>query len=69
MGYTGIPIASNYAACASGAQAMEAARITLTFEGDERTRLYEEMVAALPRFGEYQAKVERMIPLIAFRRV
>ena len=25
MGYTGIPIASNYAACASGAQAMEAA--------------------------------------------
>jgi acetyl-CoA acetyltransferase len=26
MGYTGIPIASNYAACASGAQAMEAAR-------------------------------------------
>jgi acetyl-CoA acetyltransferase len=26
MGYTGIPIASNYAACASGAQALEAAR-------------------------------------------
>jgi len=26
LGYTGIPIASNYAACASGSQAMEAAR-------------------------------------------
>jgi len=26
LGYTGIPIASNYAACASGTQAIEAAR-------------------------------------------
>jgi deazaflavin-dependent oxidoreductase (nitroreductase family) len=30
----------------------------------ERDRLYASMVEALPRFGEYQAGVERQIPII-----
>ena len=36
--------------------------------GPDRERAYTAMVAALPRFGEYQAKVERAIPLFALVR-
>lgn len=32
--------------------------------GDERQRLYDSFVAALPRFAEYQAEVERRIPVV-----
>ena len=37
-------------------------------EGDERERAYTAMTTALPRFGEYQAAVEREIPVIRLRR-
>jgi deazaflavin-dependent oxidoreductase (nitroreductase family) len=36
--------------------------------GDERTRVFESMVAAMPRFGDYQAGVEREIPIFRLER-
>jgi deazaflavin-dependent oxidoreductase (nitroreductase family) len=36
--------------------------------GEERQRLFDGMAAAMPRFGEYQTKTERTIPLIVFLR-
>ncbi|MEM9203313.1 MAG: nitroreductase/quinone reductase family protein [Actinomycetota bacterium] len=36
--------------------------------GDERARVLARMTAALPRFGEYQQSVERMIPLFRLVR-
>ena len=36
--------------------------------GGERERVLARMVAALPRFGDYQAKVEREIPLFRLVR-
>ena len=36
--------------------------------GDERASLVEDMVAAMPRFGEYQQKTERTIPVIVLSR-
>lgn len=38
------------------------ARAHLT-TADERRQAYDKMVAALPRFGDYQASVEREIPI------
>jgi deazaflavin-dependent oxidoreductase (nitroreductase family) len=35
----------------------------------ERTRLYAQMVAAMPGFAEYQRKTTRLIPVIALTRV
>ena len=37
-------------------------------QGDERARVYESMVAAMPRFGEYQSKVDREIPILRLVR-
>ncbi|MEM8707184.1 MAG: nitroreductase family deazaflavin-dependent oxidoreductase [Actinomycetota bacterium] len=37
--------------------------VAVETEGDERDRVFELMTAALPRFAEYQASVEREIPL------
>ena len=37
-------------------------------EGEERARVYEAMVASMPRFGDYQAGVEREIPILRLRR-
>jgi deazaflavin-dependent oxidoreductase (nitroreductase family) len=36
--------------------------------GDERQAVYDSMTAAMPRFAEYQAKVEREIPLFRIVR-
>jgi deazaflavin-dependent oxidoreductase (nitroreductase family) len=36
--------------------------------GEERDRLWNDMVARNPGFGEYQAKTSRQIPVIALRR-
>lgn len=36
--------------------------------GDERARLYDSMVAAMARFGDYQADVDREIPLFKLSR-
>jgi deazaflavin-dependent oxidoreductase (nitroreductase family) len=33
--------------------------------GAERDRIYERQVARMPQFAEYQAKTERVIPIIA----
>ena len=36
--------------------------------GGERDRVFADMVAALPRFGGYQADVDRTIPVIVLSR-
>jgi deazaflavin-dependent oxidoreductase (nitroreductase family) len=35
----------------------------------DRSALYERMVQAMPTFGEYREKTERVIPVIALRRI
>ena len=35
---------------------------------DERTRLFRSMVTELPRFGEYQQKVKRTIPIMVLSK-
>ena len=35
----------------------------------ERTRLYNDRVAAMPRFAEYKAMTERLIPVIVVERL
>lgn len=37
-------------------------------EGAERARVYQAMTAAMPRFGDYQAAVEREIPIFKLVR-
>ena len=34
----------------------------------DRSALYERMVEAMPTFGEYREKTERVIPVVALRR-
>ncbi|WP_420610414.1 nitroreductase family deazaflavin-dependent oxidoreductase [Candidatus Poriferisodalis sp.] len=36
--------------------------------GSERTKAFDAMCEAMPRFGEYQASVDREIPVIRLRR-
>ena len=38
-------------------------------EGEERERLFESMVEKYPFFGEYQSRVERVIPFVRLKRV
>ena len=44
-----------------------AATAVLT-SGDERQAVYDSMTAAMPRFGDYQAGVEREIPMFRIVR-
>ena len=44
------------------------ARAATVFE-PERTRLYNQMVAMMPVFAEYQLKTSRVIPVITLTRV
>lgn len=44
------------------------ARATVVDE-PERTRLYEQMAAAMPAFGEYQRKTTRSIPVVVLTRI
>ena len=37
-------------------------------EGDDRDRLWMQMVAVYPPYAEYQAKTERRIPIVRVRR-
>ena len=37
--------------------------------GPERQRLWDQHVAAIPVFGEYQRKVERQIPVVTLERL
>ena len=41
------------------------ARIT---QGDERTALYDQVIAANPRFATYYAATDRQIPVVTLRR-
>ena len=45
-----------------GAETLEA--VASVAEGAERERLFERQVAIMPRFGEYQAATERVIPVV-----
>jgi deazaflavin-dependent oxidoreductase (nitroreductase family) len=38
-------------------------------QGEERDRLYAAQAEVMPNFAEYQAKTERLIPVIALSRV
>ena len=42
--------------------------IAIETEGDERLRAFDEMVAAMPRFGDYQTGVDRQIPIFKLVR-
>ena len=44
------------------------ARATVA-ESEERDRLYAQMAAQMPNFGEYQQKTTRIIPLIILERI
>ena len=37
-------------------------------EGEERDRLWDQMVSIFPPYAEYQAKTERRIPVVRVRR-
>ena len=50
---------------ASGERFTAEARIT---QGEERTALYDRVVAANPRFGIYYAATDRQIPVVTLRR-
>jgi deazaflavin-dependent oxidoreductase (nitroreductase family) len=49
-----------------GAETYEATTKVIT--GEERDRLYAKQVEAMPMFGEYQEKTERVIPVIELVR-
>lgn len=44
------------------------ARATIT-EGEERTRLFNQMAEQMPGFAEYQRKAERQIPVVVLERL
>ena len=44
-----------------------AARAVLT-QGESRQDAFDKMTTALPRFGDYQANVEREIPMFVLQR-
>ena len=39
-----------------------------TAEGAERARLWTKVVGGMPGFGEYQAKIQRQIPVVVLSR-
>lgn len=38
-------------------------------EGEERTRLFDQMAAQMPGFAEYQRNTERQIPVVVLERI
>lgn len=38
-------------------------------QGEERTRLYDQMAARMPNFAEYQRKTTRQIPVVVLERI
>ena len=44
------------------------ARATVA-EGEERTRLFDQMAAQMPGFAEYQRNTERQIPVVVLERL
>ncbi|MEM9133330.1 MAG: nitroreductase family deazaflavin-dependent oxidoreductase [Actinomycetota bacterium] len=49
-----------------GAETYEA--VATVTEGDDRRGAYDKMVAALPRFADYQAETDRAIPIFRLAR-
>ena len=49
-----------------GSETYEATASSL--QGEERDRVYAKMAAALPVYGEYQEKTDRVIPVVAIAR-
>jgi deazaflavin-dependent oxidoreductase (nitroreductase family) len=37
-------------------------------EGEERAELWKKVVSAMPRFGDYQKKTDRVIPVVRLER-
>jgi len=50
-----------------GNETYDARAVILT--GEERDRLYANQVEAMPTFGDYQAKTDRVIPVISLERI
>jgi deazaflavin-dependent oxidoreductase (nitroreductase family) len=50
-----------------GGETFEAEATVL--EGEERDRLYAKQASVMPPFAEYQAKTDRVIPVVALSRV
>lgn len=50
-----------------GTEAFEVVASTLT--GEERQRAWKAMVAATPRFADYQARTARQLPVVALARI
>ena len=63
--YLNIAADPNVSFEAKGKRFAAEARIT---EGEERTALYDRVVAANPRFAIYYAATDRQIPVITLRR-
>jgi len=49
-----------------GSETYDATAVLVT--GEERDRLYQRQVEAMPQFGEYQQKTTRVIPVVALER-
>ncbi len=63
--YLNIAAAPNVFVETTGERFVAEARIT---QGEERTALYDKVVAANSRFAAYRASADRQIPVVALRR-
>ncbi len=63
--YLNITANPNVSVETNGERFAAEARIT---EGEERTALYDRVVAANPRFATYYAATDRQIPVVTLRR-
>jgi deazaflavin-dependent oxidoreductase (nitroreductase family) len=50
-----------------GGEAYQAAAIVL--EGEERNKMFAEVVSRKPNFGDYQRRTDRLIPVVELRRI
>ncbi|MCY4450193.1 MAG: nitroreductase family deazaflavin-dependent oxidoreductase [Chloroflexi bacterium] len=66
MWYLNIAADPNVSVEANGERFAAEARIT---EGEERTALYDRVIATNPRFAVYYAATDRQIPVVSLRRV
>ena len=63
--YLNIAAAPNVSVETTGERFAAEARMT---QGEERTAIYEKVVAANSRFAVYRASADRQIPVVALRR-
>jgi hypothetical protein len=50
-----------------GTETFQADAVEIT--GEERDLLWKQIVTAMPGFGDYERKTDRVIPLVALTRV